>query len=339
MALTLLERISVQDIAAEIKDMWESNKTEFEQSLSDWLWRLEEGERLMSQTRRQFHQWEPLRVYISVTKAKSNLFSLRFFGQEVAELFVKDKNVALRLSKRHNKNNVKWFRCALSSGDYDWRGQEAKEFRAYFKRLTASSKGKHRVRSDEHRVESKFIQEMLEPSGKFGLSGLKIQPVMIPRLREAGKGCPLQFPVPISASTGQPKKSKGSIDILARHLGRNNKTRLSVWELKRPNTYAHAASQACIYAFTLRHILRHTKKGPDWYKLFGYRSSIPKRLEIEAVVAVTSDQKKKFIQEETELKKSTSLQIGGDSIELYAAYYREEAKSIKLEQDPFRENL
>ena len=329
----------MEDIAAQIKDMWESNKAEFERSLSDWLRRLEVGEKLMSQTRRQFHQWEPLRVYISVTQAKSNLFSLRFFGQKVAELFVKDKNVALRLSKQHNKNNVKWFGCTLSSGDYDWSGQEAKEFRAYFKRLAVSSKGKPEVRIVEHRVESKFIQEMLKPSGKFGLSGLKIQPVLIPGSRETGKGCPLQFPVPISANTGQPKKSKGNIDILARHLGRNNKTRLSVWELKRPNTYAHAASQACIYAFTLRHILRHTKKGPEWYKLLGYRSSIPKRLEIEAVVAVTSDQKKKFIHEETELKKSTSLQIGGDSIELYSAYYREEAQSIKLEQDPFRENL
>jgi len=328
----------VKDLAAQIKDIWENNKTEFEQCLSNWLQRLEEGEKLMSQTRRQFHQWEPLRVYISVTRAKSNLFSLRFFGQEVAELFVRDKNVALRLSKRHNKNNVTRFGCTLSSGDYDWRGHEAKKFRAYFKRLNVSSKGKPEVRSVEHRVESKFIQEMLKSSGKFDLSYLKIQPVTIPRSRKAGKGCPLQFPVPISASTGQPMKSKGNIDILARHLGRNNKTRLSVWELKGPNTYAHAASQACIYAFTLLHILRDTKKGADWYKLFGYKSSMPKRLEIEAVVAITSNQEKKFIKEKVELQRSTSFEIGGDSIKLYVAYYKEEAQSIKLEQDPFMES-
>jgi len=321
----------VKDLAAQIKDIWENNKTDFEQSLSYWLRRLEEGEKLLYQTRRQFHQWEPLRVYISVTKAKSSLFSLRFFGQEVAELVVRNGNVTLRLSKQHNHNNVKWFKCRLNNGDYDWRGDDAKGFREYFSRFALSEQGRPRIGVPEHQIESKFIQVMHGTSGKFGVPNLKIQPVTI-------GGCPLQFPVPISASTGQPKPGKGNIDILARHLGRNNKTRLSVWELKRPNTYAHAASQACIYAFTLLHILRDTNKGAKWYKLFGYRSSMPKRLEIEAVVAITSDQKNKFIKEKTELQRSTSFEIGSDSIELYAAYYKEEAQSIKLEQDPFMES-
>ena len=122
----------MKDLAAQVKDMWESNKAEFEQSLGDWLRRLKEGEKLMSKTRRQFHQWYPLRVYISVSKAKSNLFALRFFGQDIAELIVKNNNVALRLTQRHNKSNVRYFRCPLNSGVYDWRGQEAKEFRAFF---------------------------------------------------------------------------------------------------------------------------------------------------------------------------------------------------------------
>jgi hypothetical protein len=146
------------------------------------------------------------------------------------------------------------------------------------------------------------------------------------------------LPVPISASGKGPKEDHGHIDILARHRGKDNRTRLSVWELKKPHTYGRPASQAYIYAATLLYILRQTKQGPAWYRLFGYRSSIPKRLEIEAVVAITRDQEKKFIQEETELKKSTYLQIEGDSIQLYAAYYEEEAQSIRLEHDPFRES-
>ncbi|MGY5881924.1 MAG: hypothetical protein RTV31_16880 [Candidatus Thorarchaeota archaeon] len=322
----------MEDLAAQVNDMWNSNKADFERSLDGWFRKLKEGEKLIRQTRSQFHQWDPLRVYVSVTKAKSSVFSLRFFGQEVAELVVKDRNVTLRLSEQHHENNMKWFESTLNYGDYDWRGDEAKEFREHFVRLALSEQGRPRIKVTEHRIESKFIKEMLGPSGKFGLPNLKIQPITIGR-------CPLQFPVPISASTGQPKKSKGNIDILARHLARNNKTKLSVWELKGPNKYAAAAFQACIYAFTLRHILRHTKKGPEWYKLFGYSSSMPKRLEIEAVVAITNDQRNKFLKEKNELQRSTSFEIGGDSIELYAAYYREEAQSIRLEQDPFKESL
>jgi hypothetical protein len=272
---------------------------------------------------------------VSVTKVRSSksrvLFSLRFFGQEVAELFVKDNKVILRLDKQHCKDNEKYFKSPLKDGDYDWTSKEAKKFRSHFKEKARSSKRKPKVRIIEHRIESKFIQEMLKGSGKFGVSGLEIQPVTI-------AGCPLQFPVPISANTGRPNKGYGNIDILARHRGKNKKTRLSVWELKKPHTYNHPASQAYIYALTLLHLLRHTKNGSRWYKLFGFKSPIPKSLEIEAVVAITEDQKMKFENEKAKLKKNTSFDIDGDSIKLYAAYYEEKSQSIKFKDDPFREN-
>jgi hypothetical protein len=120
---------------------------------------------------------------------------LRFFGQEVAELVVKDRNVTLKLRKQHNKNNMKWFESPLDNGDYDWRGDKAKGFREHFSRLAFSKQGQPRIGVPEHRIESKFIKEMFRPSGKFGVPNLRIQPVTI-------GGCPLQFPVPISASTG-----------------------------------------------------------------------------------------------------------------------------------------
>jgi len=324
----------MEDLAEQIKNMWEVNKTEFEERLNDWLKALEDGQKFIRQARKQFHQWDPLIIYVSVAKAKSNsrlLFSLRFFGQEVAELFVKDKKVTMRLKKRHSVKNKEWFGCTLKDGDYEWNGHEGKEFRLYFKEKACSSKGKPKVRSIEHRIESKIISEMLKPSGKFGLSDLKIRPITI-------GGCPLQFPVPISASKREPEKSKGNIDILARHLGKNNKTRISVWELKKPNTYNNAASQAYVYAFTLLQVLRHTKNASRWYKIFGYKSPIPKPIEIEAVVAITSDQRQKFNREKTKLEKDTSFEIDGDSIKLYAAYYMEESQSIKFERNPFREN-
>lgn len=325
----------MEDLALQIKNLWEENKNKFEKELDDWFQVLERGKEIISPERKHFHQWNPLKVYVSVAKVRSSksrvLFSLRFFGQEVAELFVENGKVTLRLTKRHSENNEKYFKYPPKVGDFEWNGQEAREFRSYFKKKALSSNGKPKVRSIEHRVESKFIQEMLKGSGKFGVSGLEIQPVTI-------AGCPLQFPVPISASTGRPNKGYGNIDILARHRGKNKKTRLSVWELKKPHTYNHPASQAYIYALTLLHILRHTKNGSRWYKLFGFKSPIPESLEIEAVVAITEDQKKKFENEKAKLKRNASFDIDGDSIKLYAAYYKEESQSIKFEPNPFREN-
>jgi len=323
------------NLAVETKKKWEEHKTKFEKELDDWLQALEQGKKIIIQARKQFHQWNPLRVYVSVTKVRKSksrvLFSLRFFGQEVAELFVKNGKVTLKLTKRHSENNKKYFEYPPKVGYFEWNGQEAREFRSFFKKKSLSSNSEPEVRSIEHRVESKFIQEMLKGSGKFGVSGLEIQPVTI-------AGCPLQFPVPISASTGRPNKGYGNIDILARRRGKNKKTRLSVWELKKPHTYNHPASQAYIYALTLIHILRHTKNGSRWYKLFGFKSPIPKSLEIEAVVAITEDQKKKCENEKDKLKRNTSFDIDGDSIKLYAAYYKEESQSIKFKDDPFREN-
>ena len=325
----------MEDFAEQIKNVWEDNKTEFEESTDGWLRALEKSKKIISQARKQFHQWNPLRVYVSVTRATSNsrvLFSLRFFGQEVAEVFVKDKKVTLRL-KRHCNKNKEYFECTLKDGDYDWNGKEAREFRKHFKDLALSSKGKPEVRSIEHRIESKIICEMLKTEKKQKFHGTlsNIRPVTI-------GGCPLQFPVLIAASSGKPKKGKGNIDILARRKGKDNKTRISVWELKRPSEYKHATSQAYIYALTLLQVLRHTKKGSEWYKLFGFKGPIPKPLEIETVVAITGDQRDKFNREKAKLEKNTSSNINGDSIKLYVAYYMEESQSIKFERSPFREN-
>jgi len=320
-------------LTAEVQKTWKDNEAVFIERLDDWLRKLQDAEKLIRQARSVFHQWDPLRLYVSVANVRSRsrvVFSLRFFGQEVAELFVTDKQSVLRL-KRHSEKNFKYFGCELNDGDYFWKGRKAREFRSHFKQKALSSKGKPGVGIPEHRVESKFIQEMQRGSGKFGVSELQIQPVTI-------GGCPLQFPVPISASSGRPKKGNGNIDILARHRGAKGKTRLSVWELKRPHTYGRPAQQACIYALTLLQILRHSRNGGKWYRLFGYKSRIPKRLEIQAVVGITGDQQTRFEGEAAELKRNTPFEIDGDSIQLYAAYYAEGERSIRFEHDPFRES-
>ncbi|MCX6759787.1 MAG: hypothetical protein NTW46_00390 [Candidatus Nealsonbacteria bacterium] len=314
-----------------IKSIWQNESIGFENRLNVWLDTLNYGAEFLRLAKKEFHRWAPFRAYVSVTKTKSRvkgLFSLRFFGQEVANLTVYNKEVFLELD-RHEHKNKRWFNVSLADGRYPWKGKEAKKFRADFKALAVFKKGMPEVKSIEHRVESKFIIEMCKGSGKFGIENLRIQPVMI-----AGK-FPLQIPVPISANTGEPKAGNGYIDILARHRLRDNKTNLSVWELKKPGAYQHAVSQAYIYAVTLLQIIRCSRKGSEWFRLLGFSSQVPKSLEVEAVVAIDRNQKDSFEREKAILEKTTPFRIANDKIRLFAAYYKEESEAIILEQDPF----
>lgn len=319
-------------LALEIENLWNRNKVEIENKLNGWLIACKDGDGNIRNVRKQFHQWVPLKVYVSVGKAKSNtsIFSVRFFGQEVAELIVQDRDeVKLRLKRSHIAQNKNYFEIPTEQGDYPWNSKSAKEFRKYFKKLAANTNGMPEVNSDEHRIESKFIEEMLcVDRSKFGGYGLRIQPITI-------GDCPLQFPVPFSANTGKPKYGRGYIDILARRKGKDNKVRLSIWELKKPGEYKAAASQAYIYAVTMLKILRYDKR---WYKLFGFNSIVPKSIEIEAIVAITSDQQKRFDVERTKIENESAFEINGDLIKLYSAYYTEKPCTIILDGGSLIEN-
>jgi len=317
----------------EVDKIWEGKKFIFENKLDAWLGSFENNKEALALLKNQFHQWGNLRVYVSTSKARLCVFSLRFFGQEVAQLFSKDNKIAIRLSG-HSIKNKKWFDgFKLKDEDYFWHSEEGKEFRYFFKGLAESCSYHPRVKSLEHRIESKFIVEMLKGAGKFGISGLKIQPVTI-------DGIPLQIPVPISASGKEPKAGNGYIDILSRHKGKDNKDRLCLWELKKPNIYGHPASQAYIYAATLLKVLRYTKDGARWYKLFGFKRQLPKSIEIEAVAAISPNQGNKFKEELTELQRNSPCKIGKDRINLYVAHYTEEPHSTRIifKSDPFTVN-
>ncbi len=315
----------------EIDNIWAQNKSDFNRRLNIWAKALNCGQDVSMLAKEKFHQWKPLKTYISVSKSSSAFqakYSMRFYGQEVANLIVKNKNVLLRL-RGHARKNERWFRIGTKDGDYPWRSEVAKDFRANFKKFANKQKGFPKVKSPEHRVETKFISEMCKGAGKFSIPGLQIQPVMI-----ADK-FPLQVPVPISANTGKPKAGNGYIDILARRKAEDNKVRLSVWELKKPEEYKHAAFQAYIYAYTLLCILRQSDSKKEWYSLFGFRSEIPSSLTIEAVVAITKDQSEKFLKERNWLINSVPFDVKNDRIKLYVAYYREGKDSIRLEENPF----
>lgn len=309
-----------------VDKIWKDNNATFRKSSKKWLNVIQAGEDAVGKARKQFHQWDPLRVYMSVgrSSAQDNVeFSLRFAGQKVAELFIKERSIVLKLKKGQSRINKQYFNgSVLPDGKYSWNGKEARAFRAYFKEKNLLHKGMPPVRSDEHRIESKFIQEMLKGSTKFGGVGLKIKPVMI-------AGCPLQFPVPISANTGAPKNTAGHIDILARRKISSGKVILSVWELKKPSEYKYAASQAYLYALALIKMIR-SPQGDGWYKAFGFKSSVPRQLDIEAVVAITADKESEFCRERAEITASTPFDISGDRIRLQSVIYEEEPRAIKI---------
>jgi hypothetical protein len=97
---------------------------------------------------------------------------MRFYGQEVANLIVKNKNVLLRL-RGHARKNERWFRIGTKDGDYPWRSEVAKDFRANFKKFANKQKGFPKVKSPEHRVETKFISEMCKGAGNSVFLGFK----------------------------------------------------------------------------------------------------------------------------------------------------------------------
>lgn len=156
-----------------------------------------------------------------------------------------------------------------------------------------------------------------------------IQPVSL-------AGCRFQFPLPLSASSGAPKDSRGNIDILARR-GSGRGTKLSVWELKKPEVADRAIEQAYIYAVTLQKLLR-SPSGNFWYqKVFGFKGAVPSKIVIESVAAVSlkSDKKRRKIESEFQaLLSSTQFQVGNDLIVPHLVYYdfepKQESSHLKL---------
>ncbi len=328
------------NLAQKIEQLWKNNKSSINKKTESWIKDLQNAQKCLKKAKREFHQWFPLRAYVSIGKSKSHkkhAFSLRFFGQEVANVIVKNKDVFLEL-KGHAEKNWGWFpgklpACCLKDGCYPWNGPDAKKFRSHFKKLAVASEGKPKVKCPEHRVESKFIIEMGQGSGKFALDRLMMKPVLI-----ADK-FPLQVPSPISANTGEPKLSTGYIDILALHRVKANKTILSVWELKKPGAYAHAASQAYIYAYTLIKLLR-SKAGPEWWDLFGLKRSIPEKIQIEAVVAITPDQMSRFeTEKQSMVQNGTPFQFEGGEIILRHACYEEKPNDIRILKTDIQESI
>jgi len=310
-------------IITEINNIWEKHKG-FKDKLRLWLEQINLTQQRATEMKQYFHQWRPLSAYVRAGNGAGKdifSFSLRFLGQEVASLIVRESKVYLKISDKTALTNNRFFQnLTISAGTYEWRGKEAQYFRRYFQGVV--KKGVFSLHSPEHMIESCIIKEMFRKSRiKFAGTFSGIQPVTL-------SGFPLQFPLPISGSSGIPKASNGHIDILARR--RAGRVCLSVWELKAPGRYQKTLREVAIYSATVLKMLRDPDLGQKWYKVFGFSGKIPASLCIEAVVAVTGDQRKKV---EKEIENcDLPRRIGNDSIQYSAAYYDKDTMKITFEK-------
>jgi hypothetical protein len=298
-----------------------------EAKAAGWAEKLRDAKDSIQSDKKEFRKWHPLTAYLSYTNAtKSGIdFSLRYLGQQVATLRVKaGGDVFISISPKTAAVNAKL--CGIKLvGEHSWRGAEAQKFRKHFRDLEHPKY--HSLVKEEHHIESEFLRHMRNPSGKkFNGTFKGIQPVML-------GGFPFQFPVPISGNTGVPKLTNGNIDILARR-GSGNGTKISVWELKRPKTTAHAISQAYIYSVTLLKMLRTPESGDIWYRdIIGFGRKVPAKLKIESVVAVSiaSDKNRKAFEEKMRAFKSENpLSIGADTISLHIANYQKSPLRVEM---------
>jgi hypothetical protein len=301
----------------EVLKTWDGNEPAIKKKLANWVIALQDHKKIL-EARSKFNQWEPLRVYLSTTKIRAGIFSVRFWGQEVGELVREGDKILLRIAKKTPQKNKRfgldpdeWAYREKEAVSWEWCGQKARRFRKYFQEY---ERDKAKVYT-EHFVESELIREMSRNTRmKFGGRLKYIQPVRV-------AGFPLQIPVPISACTGKPKYSpKGNIDILARRRG----GRLGVWELKKPNVdLSTVLQQAYIYSVVLLKMLRQPGEGIKWYHFFvpNSRRCLPASFTVDSVVVVEKGKEDYLKRRYQELKHDLPARIGCDRIRFYAVHY------------------
>ncbi len=270
------------------KNLWTKERAEL---AARWAEELEAGVSRIVEASALFNEPSGLRFYVTVGNVSeagrgeggSLRFSVRHRGQEVATLSV-GAQPKLVITPAHAAANEGYFKVNTPPGWFLWNSPKAREFRKLFK----ASKPGARVKSEEREHEARILKQLEATSArlKFGNT--------LRGVRHCGltkHEYPVQYPVPISANTGTPRLSRGNIDILVRQQ-RDGRTRLAVWELKRPGALQHALAQAYIYAVTLAMTARGAQGG-TWFRLFGFPRGVPEQLEIDAVAMVSKDQRRK----------------------------------------------
>lgn len=242
--------------------------------------------------KKKFRTPTGLSVYSSVSRHIGDTYDLRFEGQSVGELSQSDKVIL----HPKGENNNKYFGGSQLNEKVDWQSEKAKKFRAFFRNQVEGCN----LKSPEHRVENRLLEEFAKKTKAEGKALVGIQPIKL-------NGCYFQMPTPLKASNHVPMYAEhrgGGIDILARI----KRTRICVMEVKDENKNKESQSrtmeQALIYATFIAKLLR-SESGQDWWDFFmDHREKsipLPEKLEIEVVTIMPFGNTEEFAEETIEV--------------------------------------
>lgn len=287
---------------------------------------------MLKERKASFHKWSPLYVYLTTSEMKKGgnvSFSLRYKGQEVGKLVVKDEILCYPAYENNSKN----FGYTPSFQDeFPWNSENARAFRKFFLqnplRIDCGKK------NDEHRYESMLLT-CFEDCKKEIDAFKHIRPVSVI------SGVRFPMPTPISASNKNAVTysgtSGGGIDIFTR-TGNGKATYLNIMELKDENHKGEEPSvvirQAIAYATFILRLLR-SESGAEWYKLFGFGSALPDSIKVYATCLMPKGycedksfaNQKIYVDKTYDIVSDTSID-NSDIIELHYMYFDENSDII-----------
>ena len=273
--------------------------------------------------RKKFRIFSPLYLYTCISNLlTTNVlnYDLRFLGQSVAKIKIKEGIVRITTDKIKDSSNSKYFGIDVTLRDDDWGGSKAKKFRNQFSKCKCNH-----GRSKEHKIESSLLSDF-KRKNRSKKSLCNVQPVLLANSF-------FQMATPIKASLSKISYSNdkgGGIDILARVKHKDNSDRLCVMELKdefkNSEPPKKVMNQAIAYAIFIANLLR-SESGNEWYEIFGFSGNVPEELTIDVSTVMPSSEKKEienFSDERIRVLDNTF-------IELYSLYFKEKLNGYGYE--------
>jgi len=264
--------------------------------------------------KKKFRVNPPLYLYTCIgnlIKNSSLQYDLRFLGQSIATIKVKNNTVYITAGKKKTAGNIKYFDINIPLREEYWNSYNANKFRKAFKKCKDK-----RSHSDEHRIESSLLSEFKKNSRDEKVL-CNIQPVLLANTF-------FQMATPIKASKtdsiSYSKQFGGGIDILSRVKHKDNSVRPCVMELKDEYSTSEppekVMKQAVAYGTFIARLLR-SESGNSWYKLFGFSRAVPNELIVDVAIVMplpTNKELADFNMEKLKVCENTYL-------ELYTLYF------------------
>lgn len=298
---------------------------------NDYVTAYEDKKKVVESAFRRFRYPKSLDVYLStdrVRKAKDDdvEFDLRYEGQSVAKLKVKEEALYLIPETENNKNHYEGYAALFKheqpKESLAWNSTEAQEFRKYFAK---SPERIDKKSTKESQLESRWLKQFKKRSSTDKLI-LNIRPIQL------FNGY-FQMPTPLAASDVDNIKYAevgGGIDILARQ-GVAGRPFLTVIELKNENKVRErpevAIKQAIAYATFMQRLLRTEEAGnTKWWKFFGFGRPIDNPLTIRTVIAMPSGK----YNDDWFAGKTIGIPGSNDVLELHYLYFDVDEQDGKL---------